>query len=254
MNPSPHSWFVASVSASQKKETPKDYWHVKQCSFGVRQGVCCLDPDRSASHICNQQAENSRSELDPPGLPHLLASFFALIQHHVQPKAAMLVSAQQQAMQQIESTGNWIGRRLHKQGCHKEGPHDHQVELAHAHAMAEESKETRSNPKAHRLFVQAMIAQQKCNPELAAMLYEQLIDIQPESDHFARLSKQLTDMTYMPKYKNIPAKVYELNRRAVEVAGMAVSNDSSRPLGHIARCVSRGRLALVSDTRTKVFE
>ena len=67
-----------------------------------------------------------------------------------------------------------------------------------------------------------------------------------------RLSKQLTDMTYMNGIRGVRERVVELNTKAVEVASLAVQLDASVPLAHIARCVSRGRLALVSDNRTKV--
>eukprot|EP00955_Chlamydomonas_euryale_P047529 353707-Chlamydomonas_euryale.AAC.11 len=49
-----------------------------------------------------------------------------------------------------------------------------------------------------------------------------------------------------------PTQVVELNSKAVDTAKQAVGLDAGCPLAHIALCVSRGRLALVSDNRTKV--
>ena len=47
-------------------------------------------------------------------------------------------------------------------------------------------------------------------------------------------------------------QIAELNNKAIEVAVKAVALDPSVAVGHIALCVSRGRLALVSDNRTKI--
>jgi hypothetical protein len=47
-------------------------------------------------------------------------------------------------------------------------------------------------------------------------------------------------------------RTVELNTKAVELAMKAVATDPTNALGHIALCVSRGRLALVSDNRKKV--
>jgi len=96
-------------------------------------------------------------------------------------------------------------------------------------------------------FVQA---ERACDPKRSMELYTQLVELHPTAEMYARLSKQYTDMMYLPGTSS--QQVVELNSKAVDTAKQAVGLDAGCPLAHIALCVSRGRLALVSDNRTKV--
>ncbi|GFR51294.1 hypothetical protein Agub_g13655, partial [Astrephomene gubernaculifera] len=58
------------------------------------------------------------------------------------------------------------------------------------------------------------------------------------------------DMSYVPGTPS--ARAVELNRRAIDVALQAVAANPQSAIGHVACCVSRGRLALHLDNRTKV--
>ena len=78
------------------------------------------------------------------------------------------------------------------------------------------------------------------------------MELHPTAENYARLSKQLTDMTYTKGMSMPRDQIADLNSQAIEAAKRAVEINPSVSLGHIALCVSRGRLALVSDNRTKI--
>ncbi len=80
----------------------------------------------------------------------------------------------------------------------------------------------------------------------------QLVLLQPTVEAYARLSKQYTDMTFVQGTTVSRLRAVELNTKAVDYANQALELDPQNADGHVARCVSRGRLALVSDNRTKV--
>ena len=91
------------------------------------------------------------------------------------------------------------------------------------------------------------------NPALSAELFLQLVALQPSAENYARLSKQYTDMTYSRGMTGMPRdQMAELNLKALGIAQQAVALDPSVVNGHIALCVSRGRLALVSENRAKI--
>ena len=92
----------------------------------------------------------------------------------------------------------------------------------------------------------------QCNPSLSAELFSQLVKLHPSAENFGRLSKQYTDMTYTRGMVMPRAQIAELNLKAIEVASKAVTLDPNNAIGHVALCVSRGRLALVSENRVKV--
>ena len=106
--------------------------------------------------------------------------------------------------------------------------------------------------EAQRLLHRAMCAERNADPEQAALLFTQLVEKEPKAETYARLSKQYSDMTFMDKHLKQTDKVMELNKQAIEYASISVDLEPHRAVGHIARCVSRGRLALVMDNKTKV--
>ncbi|GMH36078.1 hypothetical protein BSKO_03946 [Bryopsis sp. KO-2023] len=68
--------------------------------------------------------------------------------------------------------------------------------------------------------------------------------------YVARLSKQYSDMSYVDGVKYEDAKT--ANKKALDLAEKALACDPNHVLGHIAMCVSKGRLATFCDNRTKV--
>lgn len=233
---------------------------VRPCSFQVREGEAqllkCSQDDLKGSgrpqgltsdsfHVLGRrQTPNNpllTPELDLDSAKDALDDVASLVQKHLIPNTAALMAVQGEALQHLQKAGRWMGIRPPWHGSKQQRPSS-SYEDSSIHLCAE----------AQRLSDLALQAQKDCNPELAASLYEQVISLQPDADSYARWSKQITDVTYLPHVKGIREQVVTLNTRALEVAEMAIKTDPERPLGHIARCVSRGRLALVSDNKTKV--
>jgi tetratricopeptide (TPR) repeat protein len=113
---------------------------------------------------------------------------------------------------------------------------------------------SKASQEAQRISDQAIAAERQCRPDLAAEILEKLSILHPHAETLARLSKQYTDMSYLMLQIDSSARprTVELNTKAVELAMKAVATDPTNALGHIALCVSRGRLALVSDNRKKI--
>jgi tetratricopeptide (TPR) repeat protein len=68
--------------------------------------------------------------------------------------------------------------------------------------------------------------------------------------HLCRLAKAWSDHTYAPGADD--ASIAAANAKAAELADRAIALSPDSAAGHLASCVSRGRLALFSDNRTKV--
>ena len=80
---------------------------------------------------------------------------------------------------------------------------------------------------------------------------EHAVELQPKNiTYLGLLSKQYTDMSFSSGISQEEARDY--NKKALEVAERMVIADPKNPTGHIARCVSKGRLAYYSDNRTKI--
>ncbi|GAX80394.1 hypothetical protein CEUSTIGMA_g7833.t1 [Chlamydomonas eustigma] len=175
-----------------------------------------------------------------------------MLQQHFAPKTSIVVSTQRQVIQNVERACLWLTtwpRRI--KAWHTE--HQEAVRTAgnHSHRSTAISKASR---EAQRISDQAIAAERECRPDLAAELLEKLSRIHPHAETLARLSKQYTDMSYLILQADAAARssTVDLNIKAVELALKAVATDPTNALGHIALCVSRGRLALVSDNRKKI--
>lgn len=57
-------------------------------------------------------------------------------------------------------------------------------------------------------------------------------------------------MTYLPGMTDERAR--EANIKAIELAQKAIETDPNCVLGYLADCIGKGRLALLSDNRSKV--
>jgi tetratricopeptide (TPR) repeat protein len=85
----------------------------------------------------------------------------------------------------------------------------------------------------------------------ALSCYQSAVALEPANvEYICRLAKQWSDLTYEPGARN--EAIVEANNKAIEYAERAVTLAPKSAAGHMALCVSRGRLALVSDNKTKV--
>lgn len=65
-----------------------------------------------------------------------------------------------------------------------------------------------------------------------------------------RLSKQWSDLSFVPGVTE--ARAREVNLKAIDFANQAIQTDPASSAGYLAACISKGRLALVSDNKQKV--
>eukprot|EP00210_Caulerpa_lentillifera_P002559 g2454.t1 len=80
---------------------------------------------------------------------------------------------------------------------------------------------------------------------------EHAVELQPDNlKYLAMLSKQYTDMSFAPNIT--PEKARDLNCKALELAERIVELKPMDPVGHIARGVSKGRLAYYSSNQRKI--
>lgn len=85
----------------------------------------------------------------------------------------------------------------------------------------------------------------------ALACYTNAVALEPGNmEHICRLAKQWSDLTYEPGADQ--AQIVEANGKAVTYAERAVALAPGAAAGYMALCVSRGRLALFSDNKTKV--
>ncbi|PNW88317.1 hypothetical protein CHLRE_01g024050v5 [Chlamydomonas reinhardtii] len=104
---------------------------------------------------------------------------------------------------------------------------------------------------AARWAEQGMLAERQLLLEDAISYYEKAAAAEPGvAEYWARMSKACSDSSYVAGTP--PDKAVALQRRAIELGLKAVEADPSSGFGWVACCVSRGRLALFVDNRTKV--
>eukprot|EP00798_Chlamydomonas_sp_ICE-L_P021567 gene21567-28561_t len=107
----------------------------------------------------------------------------------------------------------------------------------------------------------------KYDPAAAVQLFDDLAKTAPCSEIYARLSKNLSDMTYLPgqshnQLYSVNSKAVEAasaamradpnNAEAVEAVSAALRADSSNAEAHVALSISQGNLARFTDPRTKM--
>ncbi|GLC45953.1 hypothetical protein PLESTB_001200800 [Pleodorina starrii] len=159
---------------------------------------------------------------------------------HVLTRLGFLVRMQQAIRQQLDRTAHWRPFRR----------------LRHPHGGADEAGRcgaptSRAARQAHRWAEQGLTAERELQLEEAIRCYEQATQADPGSaEMWARLSKAWSDSSYLPGTR--PDRAMDFNRRAIEVALQAVEANPKSAFGHVACCVSRGRLALYLDNRSKV--
>ncbi|KXZ49495.1 hypothetical protein GPECTOR_21g721 [Gonium pectorale] len=162
------------------------------------------------------------------------------LQSHVLLRLGFLVRLQQAIRQQVDRTSHW--RPFRRVRGEKLSPDEHGRGGCPAH---------RASRTAQRWAEQGQARERELDLDEAIRLYEKAAAADPSSaEWLARLSKALSDSSYLPGTNT--ARAIEVNRRAIEVAEQAVAADPKSAFGHVACCVSRGRLALYVDNRTKV--
>ncbi|GIL73960.1 hypothetical protein Vretimale_5093 [Volvox reticuliferus] len=162
-------------------------------------------------------------------------------QFHVLARLGFIVRMQQALRQQIDRTSQWRPFRRFRSS------HGGAEELGRSNHAGT----NRAGRQAQRWVEQGEMYERDLKLEEAVRCFEKAAQADPSSpEHLARVSKALSDMSYVP---GTPAdRAIELNRRAIEVALEAVTVNPKSSYGHVAACVSRGRLALHMDNRTKV--
>lgn len=106
-------------------------------------------------------------------------------------------------------------------------------------------------PKVKQLAEAALVAERACDQALAITHYEKALELEPNSSEWlSRLSKQYSDMSYAPGCSREEAM--RLHKRAIEYAERAIAADPKSSMGYAAACISRGRLAVLSENRPKL--
>eukprot|EP00192_Tetraselmis_astigmatica_P011929 CAMPEP_0117684802 /NCGR_PEP_ID=MMETSP0804-20121206/21336_1 /TAXON_ID=1074897 /ORGANISM="Tetraselmis astigmatica, Strain CCMP880" /LENGTH=401 /DNA_ID=CAMNT_0005495903 /DNA_START=610 /DNA_END=1815 /DNA_ORIENTATION=+ len=125
----------------------------------------------------------------------------------------------------------------------------------HASGHFQQRQSKRDLGSSHKLAATLLSKGIKYESELdilsARKCYEEAMNADPQNvDIISRLSKTWTDISYTPGF---PVKdISPANQQALELAKQAIRIDPTNALGHIAACVSMGRLAMCSDNRQKV--
>ncbi|PNG99525.1 hypothetical protein TSOC_014693, partial [Tetrabaena socialis] len=160
------------------------------------------------------------------------------LQSHVLARLGFLVRAQQAVRQQLDRTSHWRPfRRARTQG----GEDSPRFTPGTARAARQ----------ALRWSEQGIAHERDQQLEEAIACYEKATQAYPaKAEYWARLSKALSDCSYIRGMSTDRQK--ELHRRAIDVGMQAVAADPTSAYGFVACCVSRGRLALYLDNRTKV--
>lgn len=110
---------------------------------------------------------------------------------------------------------------------------------------------SRTHRRACAWAEKALQAERALDLEQAIHYYEQALEHEPKNaENWARLSKQYSDMTFTPGMT--ADRVRQVNQKGIEYGVRAITEDPSCVLGHVAICISKGRLALFSDNHTKV--
>jgi len=116
---------------------------------------------------------------------------------------------------------------------------------------ARETARLHGQRQARELLDRGMRLEAQLDIHAARQCYEEALQLRPgNAELLGRLSKTWTDSCYLPGFP--PEETAGVNRRALELAMQAVDAAPRDAIGHIAACVSMGRLALCSDNRTKV--
>lgn len=163
-------------------------------------------------------------------------------QFHVLARLGFIVRMQQAVRQQLDRTSHWRPfrrlRNLH--GNAEDGS-------CHGHNSAS----SRATRQAQRWAEQGVQHERDLKLEDAVCVFEKAAQLDPTNHELlARLSKALSDMSYVPG--TTADRAMELNRRAIEVGLQAIEANPKSAFGYVACCVSRGRLALYLNNRTKV--
>lgn len=121
-----------------------------------------------------------------------------------------------------------------------------------AAAAAAKQQQARQASEAARQWVsRGVVAEAKMELREALACYINAVTLDPDDvELICRLAKQWSDLTY--EDGATVEQIQEVNTKAIEYAERAITMAPKAAGGYMASCVSRGRLALFSDNKTKV--
>ncbi|KAI8476188.1 MAG: hypothetical protein J3K34DRAFT_455925 [Monoraphidium minutum] len=104
---------------------------------------------------------------------------------------------------------------------------------------------------ARRWVAKGVEAERALDLREALSCYQSAVALEPGNlEYVCRLAKQWSDLTYEPGASS--AQIAEANTKGMEYAERAIALAPKAAGGFMASCVSKGRLALFSDNKTKV--
>ncbi|KAG2489299.1 hypothetical protein HYH03_012131 [Edaphochlamys debaryana] len=174
----------------------------------------------------------------PSGIPHPEEAVRA-VQVHLLARIGFLMRAHQALRQHLAQWRPFRRTPLH-------------VDAAGVvHATAAAAAHHTAKHHANRWADQGLAAERALDFDEAIRCFERAVESEPDSaEYWARLSKLHSDRSFMPNTS--VSRQVELQKKAIEIGQKATEADPASAWGLVATCVSRGRLALHSDNRTKV--
>ncbi|KAF6257131.1 hypothetical protein COO60DRAFT_33728 [Scenedesmus sp. NREL 46B-D3] len=120
-----------------------------------------------------------------------------------------------------------------------------------AAATAKQQQARQASEAARQWVSRGVVAEAKMELREALACYINAVMLDPDDvELICRLAKQWSDLTY--EDGATMEHIQEVNAKAVEYADRAITMAPKSAGGYMASCVSRGRLALFSDNKTKV--
>lgn len=240
---------LASLTDSLHLQQP--VWHSSKVQVAA--------PRMSAKRVPRQQLRVANTST--PGPP-----IFLLTQHHRGLQAVLGFREQVNCF--VLSLSTILSNRLMAVGLHLKTRHSiRKQRLCHEGLKLPWRRKTMPNDAIVRVVSPDTLCQQAIEQGLAAehamdmrkavLCFEEVTKQLPKNAHYrSMLSKQWTDCTYLDVSPS-NEQLTDDNRRQFNISAMehakeAIELDDTLALPHIAACTSMGRLALLSDNKTKV--
>ncbi|KAL3158803.1 hypothetical protein ABBQ32_011530 [Trebouxia sp. C0010 RCD-2024] len=220
-----------------------------------------LAPRISAKRIPRQQLKVVPTQLKGPPA-------FVLNQHKRAVQAAL--GLRQEVSYFVLSICALLSNRVATFGLHVKSKHrevTHRQQHQQGLKLPWRRKSSQHSPNSGRVtaagaahneaIAHGYAAEHALDMRLAVRCFEEVVRQLPESAQYrSMLSKQWTDCTYLdvgPAHEKLTDDDRrQFNQTALEHARQAIVLDGFAALPHIAACTSMGRLALLSDNKTKV--
>uniref|UniRef100_A0A7S3VT07 Regulator of microtubule dynamics protein 1 n=1 Tax=Dunaliella tertiolecta TaxID=3047 RepID=A0A7S3VT07_DUNTE len=183
--------------------------------------------------------------LDPGEVGRPIMNCLHGLVHLLRPPLIHLLAAHRQAIEHAsEHRGRtWWNPFFHRR--HRSGREGGE-EYAGGHSGP------RPGRHAQRLHAAALAKEREMDPLGAAVLFRQAYDADVRQLEWLSMeAKQWSDASYLENCSDQDLKI-QYNQKAIELSTRAIELAPESSHGYIARCISRGRLALLCDNRTKV--